>query len=280
MSTTEQRFTTNRSNALQSTGPNTAEGKAIASRNATRHGLLSAKLFLDEEDPVEFQALYADLANSLNPFGPLELTLVERIAVTMWRQRRLVQAETASLALARQPVKVAKDVSAELGRGYGAEIKPDDLTAYDQERVQWCRGVMAEIEGLEEIDLRSINSKAPLVYAQLVSDAEEEPPETFLADRKGGLTAFIAELMGWCRQQLREAEARPHILSVANQVRAKRLVLPADTLELLARYQTTLDNQLYKALRALRESQEWRLKTLEATAATGPTALLDVAEAA
>lgn len=31
----------------------------------------------------------------------------------------------------------------------------------------------------------------------------------------------------------------------------------------MARYQTTLDNQLYKALRAFREAQEWRLKTLE-----------------
>ena len=280
MSTTEQRLAANRANAQQSTGPSTARGKAVACQNATRHGLLSAKLFLEDEDPEEFQALFADLAGSLNPVGALELTLVERIAVTIWRQRRLVHAETASLTLARQPAKVAKDVSAELGRDFGSEIKPDHLTAYDQERVQWCRGVMAEIEGLEEIDLRSINSNAPLVYAQLVSDAEDEAPETFLADRKGGLTAFIAELMTWCRQQLREADARPQILTIADQVRSKRVVLPAETLELMARYQTTLDNQLYKALRALREAQEWRLKTLEATAATGSTVPPGVAEAA
>ncbi len=167
MSTTEQRFTANRANALQSTGPSTAEGKAIASKNATRHGLLSAKLFLDEEDPGEFQALFADLANSLHPIGTLELTLVERIAVTMWRQRRLVQAETASLALARQPVKVAKDVSSELGRGNGSEVKPDSLVAYDHKHAKWCQEVQAEIVALGEIDLRTINTRAPLVYAQL-----------------------------------------------------------------------------------------------------------------
>jgi hypothetical protein len=34
-------------------------------------------------------------------------------------------------------------------------------------------------------------------------------------------------------------------------------------MDLLARYQTTLDNQLYKALQALRQAQEWRLKTLD-----------------
>jgi hypothetical protein len=33
--------------------------------------------------------------------------------------------------------------------------------------------------------------------------------------------------------------------------------LPTQT-ELLTRYQTTLDNDLYKALKALREAQSWR----------------------
>jgi hypothetical protein len=50
---------------------------------------------------------------------------------------------------------------------------------------------------------------------------------------------------------------------MAETVRARASVLPAGTLEILARYQTTLDNQLFKALRALREAQEWRLKTIE-----------------
>ena len=40
-------------------------------------------------------------------------------------------------------------------------------------------------------------------------------------------------------------------------------MLPADTLELFARYQTTLDNQLFKLLKALREAQEWRLELIE-----------------
>ena len=45
-------------------------------------------------------------------------------------------------------------------------------------------------------------------------------------------------------------------------MRAKRLVLPNDTLEVFSRYQTTLDNQLFKTLKALRDAQEWRLQTL------------------
>ncbi len=45
----------NRRNAARSTGPKSPEGKAIVSRNATRHGLTSSRaIILPDEDPQEF----------------------------------------------------------------------------------------------------------------------------------------------------------------------------------------------------------------------------------
>lgn len=264
MSTTERRLAANRANAQFSTGPASSEGKAIASKNAMRHGLLSRKLLLDDEDPEEFEALVDDLGGSLGPVGIAEALLVERIAVTIWRQRRLVQAETASLTLSRQPVPIAKSTAQELGRGYSSEIKPEHLVPFDPDREAWAKTALAEIEALQVIDLRSIATLAPTVNDQLASDADGETPETFLAGHLGGLTGYIGELSVWCRKELSEAAARPHLLSIAEQVRVRNAVLPTVTLEVLSRYQTTLDNQLYKALRALREAQEWRLKTLDA----------------
>ena len=85
MSATEQRLAANRINALSSTGPVTLEGKAIASRNATRHGFLSARLFLDDEDPSEFQALFEDLCRSLAPVGTLEYPSGDGRLVEGWR---------------------------------------------------------------------------------------------------------------------------------------------------------------------------------------------------
>jgi hypothetical protein len=67
----------------------------------------------------------------------------------------------------------------------------------------------------------------------------------------------------WCGGNLKESAERPHVLKLAYQVAEARLVLPAESLELMARYQSALDNQLYKALRALRDAQEWRLKSLD-----------------
>lgn len=265
MSTTEQRIAANRANAMLSTGPITEAGKAVASRNATRHGLLSARLLLADEDPTAFDALFSELCRSLAPVGTIELALVERISITLWRQRRLVQAETAQLALARQPRCIATTVSKHMGREYASELRAEDLLDFDKDREQWCRKVLAEVEQLESLDIATLEQQAPLTFQQLAADATEdqEPIAKFISDHKGGLPGYLGKLMLWCREQIGKAESRPQIQALAVQVRAKRLILDDDALELISRYQSTLDNHLYKGLRSLRDAQEWRLKLLD-----------------
>lgn len=252
-------------NVHSSTGPRTANGKAISSRNAQRHGIFSSCLILEDEDPNEFAILFDELRNSLSPVGALELTLVERIAVTVWRQRRLVAAETAALHLSRRPRQVAGAVSSELGRSYSKCISESELAPADTEQIEWCAQVLEEIESLEAIDLDSVEQLAPLTFRQLKEDSQsdEQEPREYLSDYSGGLTSYLAELLSWCRTTLADADERPRILELADDVRLQRLVLPEATLQLLSRYQTTLDNQLYKALKALRETQEWRLQCLD-----------------
>lgn len=281
MSTTEQRVAANRANAALSTGPSTAKGKAVSSRNAARHGLFCSGVLLDHEDSAAYFDLQVQLVRSLSPVGEVELAFVERIAVTLWRQRRLVHAETANLRLSLRANQMAKAVSSELGRGYGQELKETDLLPFDADSEQWSRAVIAEIEALEEIDLRTIEQRAPLTFEQLQSDAKEDVEETlaFVSAHKGGLTGYVCELLLWCQRQVTEAELRPTIMHVAEQLRTKRLVLPPEALEVMARYQTTLDNQLFKLLRHLRDSQEWRLKNLEAASAGEEVALPVVAAA-
>ena len=116
----------------------------------------------------------------------------------------------------------------------------------------------------------SLAEHAPTIFEQLKSDAQEdgESIEDHLKSHKDGIEGFVANLLKWCHEQLNEAEQRPRVLAVAEQVAAKRLVLSHETLEVFSRYQTTLDNQLYKALKALREAQEWRVKTLDLRAAS------------
>jgi hypothetical protein len=51
----EAQVLANRRNARQSTGPRTAEGKAVVSQNAVRHGLLGREVVIQGEDRGEFE---------------------------------------------------------------------------------------------------------------------------------------------------------------------------------------------------------------------------------
>lgn len=248
----------NRKNSEKSTGPKTSEGKQTVASNAVKHGLFARQLILSDEDPTEYQALVDGLQAALSPVGALEYALVERIAVTLWRQRRLVGAETAAIELNRQERKIAESVSNALGVGaYSDEaIKEDELNGVDQEKVEWCHSVMAEYEALDAAaltDLNQLRKDAPLIFGQLESDADElQSISDYLADSEG-LQEYLAELNRYCRKQIAKAEQQPMILAVAELVRSHRAVLSGVALDTLAKYQVMLDNDLYKALKALRE---------------------------
>jgi hypothetical protein len=91
------RLAANRENAKKSTGPRTEEGKAIASKNATRHGLLSKDAVLLDESPEAFERLRADLRSQLDPVGEIESLLAERIALCAWRLARAGRIEVSLL---------------------------------------------------------------------------------------------------------------------------------------------------------------------------------------
>jgi hypothetical protein len=81
------------------TGPKSARGKLNSSRNSQKHGLLSRDLIIAGESREEFDQLFSGLQSELRPVGLLENTLVEWIAVTIWWQKRLVEAESAGINL-------------------------------------------------------------------------------------------------------------------------------------------------------------------------------------
>jgi hypothetical protein len=174
-----------------------------ASANAMPHGILSSRLSLENEDPAKFQQLQFDLHASLGPVGAIELALIERIAIPIWRQRRLVAAETASLNLNLDRGSIAKGVNAELDRTYWDDaISEADLQPYDIEQERWCKVIVAEIEGLDDISLEAIRAAAPLVLVQLKTETDDDQvePDAYLNDYAGGVMQFISELRFWCQK--------------------------------------------------------------------------------
>ena len=88
------RLEANRRNAQKSTGPRTAEGKAVSARNATSHGLLSAEALLPDDDGATFEAFAGALRAELAPGGELEALMVDRVVACAWRLRRAISVES------------------------------------------------------------------------------------------------------------------------------------------------------------------------------------------
>src|SRR5260370_40585292 len=86
-----------RANGARSRGPVTPEGKAISSRNAMRHGMLSKTLVLRNESAKTFKALFYLLIERFSPVDDIEMSAVEEMAAAHWRMRRVMNMEHAIL---------------------------------------------------------------------------------------------------------------------------------------------------------------------------------------
>ena len=92
--TTKAQISANRVNAQKSTGPRTAEDKAVASQNAVTHGFLAQETVIPGEDTGEFALYREGMLGDLAPVGDGELDMAERIIGLGWRLRRAERLQT------------------------------------------------------------------------------------------------------------------------------------------------------------------------------------------
>src|SRR5262245_20239804 len=93
--TTQLKSDTARVNGAKSQGPKTAEGRAISSRNATKHGLSSRNLVILEcENDEDFEALRQSQMEIHQPATAAERDLVDQMVVARWRILRLQRIES------------------------------------------------------------------------------------------------------------------------------------------------------------------------------------------
>lgn len=258
----EQKRRANRRNAQLSTGPTSAQGRQRSSQNALQHGILSRKLLLSTEDPAEFEALLQQLLLELAPQGLLEQALVERIAVAMWRQRRLLAAESATISLQQQELSYARRQKLL----HMADLQPSDMEWLEViERytpdLQATQQVYEQLRGMPEgTDLPRIQKHFHQVWLELISEFEV-PEDASAGQQLAGLADAMADagqtLAVWLLQQRRYFSKLLRLLQALQQVRQACAV--PDMSDVLVRYQSALDNDVYKAVRALRETQKHRL---------------------
>jgi hypothetical protein len=79
-------------------GPKSADGKAKVGRNAVKHGLrMVGPIVRGMEDEADWKRHLDGIVDSLQPDGYHEHVLAERIALLLWRTRRIAFYELAKI---------------------------------------------------------------------------------------------------------------------------------------------------------------------------------------
>ena len=93
---TQAQIAANCENAKQSTGPRTTEGKARASRNARKHGLLARDVVIFGEKSDAYEELRDAVFDEVESVGVREEALAETIAVCIFKNGRWVRVEAST----------------------------------------------------------------------------------------------------------------------------------------------------------------------------------------
>jgi hypothetical protein len=289
--TTLAKIQANRHNALGSMGPLTAEGKAIVSGNAIRHGLLSWKPTIPGlESTKDWQAHLEQTMESLAPVGYTEILLVERIALLMWRLARVaryerevlsVGVETAEAGWTRYRAGEELVINARRRKsplcGANSELQAAKEDAELGQRVR----ELPETELLDrEASVRLAKSAADLAQVDLYDENLELPDypdgadlnevdwtagqlvrtiDAIAAFHPGSKGDLLGAVTQKAHQRLRQAEQeKAELEQEFSRYRRKLLIPDAYTSQRVNRYETTLERSLFKALHELERRQASR----------------------
>lgn len=153
----EKQVIANQNNAQKSTGPLSEEGKTSVAKNALKHGILSTKVPIDEEERSEYNLFAAQLSVVLMPTDEVQMLLADRIISSAWRLRRIIHVEALPLGrLLRSPWPMVEEAN------YGeAFIGPSGqsmaiLSKYERSLENALFRALKELRDLQELNTPAI----------------------------------------------------------------------------------------------------------------------------
>ncbi len=153
---TARQIAANRGNAQRSTGPRTAAGKAVAARNAQKHGLLAKEVLAEGENAAGFARLSQRLREALAPEGEIEEALCARIVACVWRLRRVVRLEGAIVAN-----EDGVHITSVLERGWLRHDEADWLRLLSQHETRLDRMLHRALHELQRLQARRGGTHVP-----------------------------------------------------------------------------------------------------------------------
>lgn len=247
MAISPEKLAANQRNSHQSTGPKTPEGKEKVRHNALKHGLLARDLVLPDEDPAKFDALLHDLIQHYAPVGPIEMILVERIAVNLWRLGRAVRCEVGSVT--GQLIELEPpDGEARNLRWKARDLKRRaDLAGDFRKKIEQS----ADFE-LTADDLKNLRWDRASTEAELMKVKPADKKLTVLDWMDVTRTEFLQDAS---KLEARAVEAQAKAMRIYE---AKKVASSLPLYDRTLRYETTFERQLYKAIDELEKRQRNR----------------------
>ena len=235
--------------------------------NALKHGILSRYTVLSHENHTDYESLVNSLMDEHQPAGATEQHLIEELASVIWRKRRVLQAEGATINKGlKESARNAKTIipaAAPFEMGLSGEntdmrdlmdLRPSDVAESHQ-------GAKHDIYATNKADaiLRKGGDRAyDKALRALLPDTREwwqnyVDDEDYTADATG-LAAFIVERVTPIVYQ-QEKQPRHHD-AIVNQTIGEGL--QAYKLEKLSRYETHLDRKFERTLSMLIKLKDLR----------------------
>jgi hypothetical protein len=266
----------NRRNARKSSGPRTPAGRAAASMNALKHGILSKEVLVRglhiQESSQELSALHERFWTDLKPVGPVEEMLVDQIVTTHWRWRRALKAESGEIALSVDQGQWNRRLKPELlALWWKATLDPIFRMKESAAGLGFLAEKLLEVRAAVERE-GQLTSAAIQALAPTLGDSPNEPARGLealrlkLQENPEGLEAGALrernkrQALAHLDKELRSLELlkeeREERESHEEQSRQAASVLPAmPVLEKIIRYETKLERQLYRAMTQLERLQ-------------------------
>ncbi len=276
---TQKQIDANQQNAQKSTGPKTEQGREIAKLNAVKHGILSDAVVITKGEGQERKDAYLRLHDGLRdyfqPDGTMEDALVEQVAVSLWRKRRVLQFELGCLR--KQLDRYSEDYAAKRLHSHGLDAQQalnsaKEAAGFAQRCIEALEAGDDALsdEGAEEWaeDYAKLAAEHSFSRKQSEGDLDEEADGPALRDwlKEQGLTddAIRKGLLAIHQATLKAAEekVKPLEAQVAQELEQAALLASAPAsghdLDKIIRYEASLDRQLYKAINQLERLQRRR----------------------
>ena len=262
----------------RSGGPQTDEGKKIASQNALKTGAYSNTLILPGEDESQFRQIEDQFIRDFRPEDMAENAMVRDLAVLAWKKIRLENLEQ-RIALARLNAPLEyfdKSDTKYLSQSRVVE-KLDCLSDYSSELQEQTRESMAYVQVLQTrsatIDeLEALDLRHPLVHKILVKYIEHfeftNPTAKNVlrydfinddGDRELFWPFFLKEAINELNEIIWFCDHRAQIEQELQEVKDKRLMLMMQN-PIPSRAFDDLRRNFYRTLSELRKHQEWKRK--------------------